>query len=333
MNQTFRPPRRQFLKLAPASLLLTGAAVALHAPAARAQAFPAKPVTLIVPYPAGGATDVQMRALALATSKRLGQPIVIVNQPGVGGTLGPAAMARTASPDGYTISVINAALFRLPHIQRVSYNALTDFTFIMGLNSYVYGVSVAADSRWKRVEDMIAYARANPGKVSIASVGNGTSGHIATERLAKMAGIKVNFVPFKGGADALVALIGGHVDAMIEAGWGAMAESGKVRLLAVALNERLKRWPQVPTLKELGYDIAIQSEVGLAGPKGMPPAVVQALHDAFKASLSDPGYQQALQAESMPNVYLSTAEYRQYAQTQFASDKRFVEELGIRLAD
>ncbi len=131
-----------------------------------------------------------------------------------------------------------------------------------------------------------------------------------------MAGIKVNFVPFKGGADALVALIGGHVDAMIEAGWGAMAESGKVRLLAVALNERLKRWPQVPTLKELGYDIAIQSEVGLAGPKGMPPAVVQALHDAFKASMSDPGYQRALQAESMPNVYLSTADYRQYAQTQ-----------------
>jgi tripartite-type tricarboxylate transporter receptor subunit TctC len=286
---------------------------------------------MIVPFPAGGATDVQMRALCLAASKTLGQPIVIQNQPGVSGTLGPAAMARSAPRDGTTLALITPAVFRLPHLQPVSYEPLSDFTYIIGLTSYVYGVSAAAGSPWKTFADFVVHAKANPGKVNVASVGTGSLGQITVRRLERIAGIQLNFIPFKGGADALAALLGGHVDVMIEAGWGAMAEAGKVRLLAVAEDHRLKRWPAVPTLRELGYDITVQSEVGIAGPKGIEPRIVSVLHDAFRQATSDPAYLRALESESMPNRYMNTADYQHYAAAQYAGDKRLVAELGIRL--
>ncbi|MEM5278134.1 tripartite tricarboxylate transporter substrate binding protein [Cupriavidus taiwanensis] len=329
-----RPPdarRRALLKAMPAAALAPAMAAFGLPATVRAQAWPTRPITLIVPFTAGGATDVQMRALCLAASKTLGQPIVIQNQPGVSGTLGPAAMARSAARDGYTLALITPALFRLPHLQPVSYDAIQDFTYIIGLTSYVYGISVPAGSPWQRFGEFVGYARANPGKVNVAAVGTGSLGQITVRRLEQQAGIRLNFIPFKGGADALAALLGGHVDVMIEAGWGAMAEAGKVRLLAVAEPQRLKRWQAVPTLRELGYDITVQSEIGIAGPRALGPAVVATLHDAFRQATSDPAYVRALEAESMPNRYMSTADYQHYAASQFASDKRLVAELGIRL--
>lgn len=293
--------------------------------------YPSRPISMIVPFTAGGPTDTQFRALCLAASRVLGQSIVVENRPGVSGTLGPATMARTAARDGYTLALITPALFRLPHLQQVSYDAMNDFTYIVGLTSYVQGVSVAADSRWKTFADFIAYARANPGKVSVASVGSGSLGQITVARLARAAGVKLNFVPFKGGAEANIALLGGHVDAMIEAGWGAMAEAGKLRLLAVAEPQRLKRWPQVPTLRELGYDITVQSVIGIAGPRGLDPAVVATLRDAFRIASTDAGYQRALDTESMPNRFLDTPAYQAYAAEQFASDKRNLAELNLTL--
>jgi tripartite-type tricarboxylate transporter receptor subunit TctC len=299
--------------------------------AARADTYPSKPITMILPFPAGGPTDSQVRALSLAASRVLGQPIVVENRPGVSGTLGPASMARTAARDGYTLALITPALFRLPHLQPVSYDAMHDFTYIVGLTSYVQGVAVAQDARWKTFDAFVAYARANPGKVSVASVGTGSLGQITVSRLSRAAGIKLNFVPFKGGAEATVALLGGHVDAMIEAGWGAMAEAGKLRLLAVAEPQRLKRWPAVPTLRELGYDITVQSEIGIAGPRGVDPKIVATLQDAFRKASTDAAYQRALDTESMPNRFMGTAEYQQYAVDQFASDKRNLAELNLAL--
>lgn len=293
--------------------------------------FPSKPITLLLPFTAGGATDVQIRALAQAASQTLRQPVVVVNQPGVAGTMAPAAMARSAAPDGYTISMIPSTLFRLPHVQKVNYDPVADFTYIIGVTSYSFGIVVAADAPWKTLPELIAAAKATPDKISFGAIGQGSSGHIGISRLSRAAGFPLNYIPFKGASEVVQATMGGHIQVMTEAGWGSMVEAGKLRLLAVMDEQRSPRWPQVPTLKELGYDIAVRSPVGLAGPKGMSPQVVKTLHDAFLAASSDPQFLKALEVQGQPAVHMDSEQYRRFAIAQTASDKRFVEELGFKL--
>jgi tripartite-type tricarboxylate transporter receptor subunit TctC len=299
--------------------------------AARADTFPSKPITLILPFPPGGATDVQIRALAAAASRELGQPIVIVNRPGVGGTLGPASMAQSAAPDGYTVSLVAATLFRLPHLMKVSFDPTTDFTYLICLTGYTNGIVVRQDAPWKNLQELLAHAKASPGAVSYGSTGKGSGGHIAMERLAKSAGVEFNFIPYKGMAEETAALLGGHLMVISDPGWGSQAESGKARVLATLGDNRLKRWPQVPTLRELGHDIVVNSPIGLAGPKGMDPKVVKVLHDAFRKAMADPAYNRALEQNDQVHLYMGSEEYRKYAIEQTAREKRFVQELGIKL--
>ena len=296
-----------------------------------AEAFPTKPITLILPFPPGGATDVQLRALALAAQRELGQPIVIVNRPGVGGTLGPAAMAQSAAPDGYTISLIAATLFRLPHLMKVSYDPVADFSYLICLTGYTNGLLVRQDAPWKTVQDLLADARKQPGAISFGSTGRGSSGHIAMERLARAAGVQFNFIPYKGMAEETAALLGGHLMVISDPGWGALAESGKARVLATLGEARLKRWPEVPTLRELGFDLVVNSPIGLAGPKGMDPKVVKVLHDAFRKAMADPAFNRALEQNDQVPLYLSAEDYSRYAAEQTAREKVFVQELGLKL--
>lgn len=320
--------RRAFLQAISAGVVLGAASFPSRA---SLQQWPNRPITLIVPFSAGGPTDTQMRALAAAVSQEVGQPIIVVNQPGVSGTLGPAAMARSAAADGYTFCLITPALFRLPHLQQVSYDALTDFTYIIGLSSYVYGISVATDAPWKTLEEFVTHARANPGRINVAGVGMGSLGQITTRRFSEKAGLDLNYVPFKGGVDATTALAGGHVDVMIEAGWGSMAAAGKLRLLAVAEPERLQDWKDVPTLVELGYDVVVESRIGLGGPRGLDPEIVTLVHDAFARGAADPAFQRALAIESMPYRPMQTADYQNYVAEQFESDRRSIRDLGLAL--
>ncbi len=315
----------------PVILLATFAAVWPGVAKAQGQSFPSKPITLILPFPPGGATDVQIRALAQAASKELGQPIVIVNRPGVGGTLGPAGMAQSAAPDGYTISLVAATLFRLPHLMKVSFDPVTDFTYLICLTGYTNGILVRQDAPWKTLQELLAYARANPEAVSYGSTGRGSGGHIAMERLAKAAGVHLNFIPYKGMAEETAALLGGHLMVISDPGWGSLAESGKARVLATLGDSRLKRWPQVPSLKELGHDIVVNSPIGLAGPRGMDPKVVQVLHDAFRKAMADPVYTRALEQNDQVPLYMGSEEYKKYAALQTAREKVFVQELGIKL--
>lgn len=315
------------------ALLMTGALLGGMTawPALASDAWPTKPINLVVPFPPGGPTDTLLRALATALGKDLGQPVVVMNQPGAGGTLAPSHMARNAAADGYTLAMITPAVFRLPHLQKVNYDVANDFTYVAGLTSYVYALSVPTNSRFKSLDEAIAFAKANPGKLSVAVVGSGTLGHIATHRLQKLAGIELNHVPFKGGADAVTALLGGHVDVMLEAGWGAMANGGKLRLLAVAEEQRLPRWPQVPTLKEAGYDIVVRSTIGLAGPRNLPAPIVAKLEQGLKKATQDAAYVRALDVESMPNRFEGSQAYRQYALAQYESDRRSMRELGLAM--
>jgi tripartite-type tricarboxylate transporter receptor subunit TctC len=297
---------------------------------AQAQAFPSRPITLIVPFPPGGATDVQARALGTAMSKSLGQPVIIVNTPGVAGTLAPATMARSAAADGYTVSFVPASLFRLPHLQKVSYDPRTDFTYIAGVTSYTYGFVVPSTSPWK-LADLLAEAKKRPGEISYGSIGIGGSGHIAMERFARENNIKLNFIPFKGAADLTQAAIGGHIQMISDGSLGTMVDTGKLRVIATMGPTRAERFSDAPTLKESGSQVVVHSVLGIAGPKGMPPAVVQVLQDAIREGMNDPTFRKALESQAQPVEYLSSAQYTEFAKNQYESDKTFVQQLGIKL--
>jgi tripartite-type tricarboxylate transporter receptor subunit TctC len=301
------------------------------ATAAQAQQFPTRPVTLIVPWPAGGSTDIGMRALAAATEKHLGQSIVIENKPGAAGTIGPANMAASARPDGYTVAQLPITVFRMPFIQKTSFDPTKDFTYIIHVTGYTFGVVVRADAPWKTFNELIEYARANPGKLNYGTPGAGTSLHITMEQIAKMKGVKWTQVPFKGVADSMNALLGGHIHVTSDStGWAGAVNAGAARLLVTWGAERTKNWPDVPILKEVGIDLISNSPFGIGGPKGMDPAVVKILHDAFKKGMEEQSYKDAMVKLDQEAYYLDTAAYRDFAMKQISEQKQLVEELGLR---
>ena len=297
----------------------------------RAQDFPTKPVTLIVPWPAGGSSDLALRAFAESAQKHLGQPIIIENRAGASGTLGPAQMAATAKPDGYTVSQIPITVFRLPYMTKTTFDPTKDFTYVAGLTGYTFGVVVQSKSPWKTFQELIDYAKANPGKVKYGTPGTGTSLHIGMEQIAKQVGVKWTQVPFKGAAETNAALLGGHVDAVADStGWRALVESGDFRLLVTWGAERTKNWPDVPTLKDLGIKLVANSPYGIAGPKGIDPKVVQKLHDAFAKAVQDPLYLESLRKFDQELAYLNTADYERHAVEQIEEAKKLIADLGLK---
>ncbi len=292
--------------------------------------YPARPVTLIVPFPAGGPTDRHMRTLADIAGKQLGQPIIVENKPGAGGTLGPGAMARTAKPDGYTITQFPMSMLRMAHMQKTAWNPVTDFTYIIGVSGYTFGFTVRSDSPYKSFNEYIAAARKTPGKIEYGSTGIGSSPHLLMEELAENAKVTLNHVPFKGNADLQQALLGGHVAAQSDAsGWDTYVNGGQMRLLMTFGEKRTQRWPDVPTAKELGYGVVSTSPYGLAGPKGMDSAVVRKLHDAFKKAMDDPRHVEVLRQLNQDAWYRSGADYAQWAREAFAKDRLLIERLGL----
>jgi tripartite-type tricarboxylate transporter receptor subunit TctC len=309
-------------------LVRIAAVVALCAsPYAWAQGFPTKPITLVCPWPPGGSTDTHLRQFATIAAKHLGQNVVVENRPGASGMLGPVAVSRMA-PDGYNISQLPVSAFRVPHIQKVDWDPLKDFTYIIGITGYTFGVVVKSDSQWKTLQDVIAYAKANPGKFSYSSTGNGTSPHLLVEELAMKTGVQLLHVPFKGNADSTQALMGGHVMAQSDAtGWGRHVDAGAFRLL-VTFGEKRTKWG-APTAKELGIDIVSYSPYGFIGPKGMDPKVVKILHDAFRKTLDDPEHMKVLAQLDQVYWYKSSDEYRQWAADTLKAERATIERVGL----
>ncbi len=302
--------------------------LAAFAAPALAQNYPSRPITLIVPWPAGGSTDTHLRKLGELASKHLGQPIIIENKPGFGGMLGPSAMAKSAAPDGYTLSQLTVGAFRTPHMQKVDWDPLRDFTYIIGVSGYAFGVVVKTDSPFKTFNDLIAYARANPGQMSFGSTGTGTSPHLLMEEVAAKAGVQFLHVPFKGNADSTQALMGGHVMAQSDAtGWGKFVDAGTFRLLVTFGNERT-RWG-APTAKELGYDVVSYSPYGIVGPKGMDAKIVKVIHDAFKKAIDDPENQRVLQQLDQVYWYKNSEDYAKWAAEEYVSERALIERLGL----
>lgn len=297
----------------------------------RAQEFPNRPIALIVPWPAGGTTDIGMRALATATEKHLPQKIVIENRPGAAGVLGPQQVAQNAAPDGYTLVQIPLTVFRYPFMRKTTLNPESDFTYIIGVTGYTFGVVVRNDAPWKTFQEVLAYAKANPGKVNYGTPGAGTTLHITMEQIAGKQGIKWTHVPFKGTAETTGALLGGHIDAVADAsGWAPLVKSGQLRLLVIWNAARSKNYPEVPTLRETGVDLVSNSPFGIAGPKGMDAKTVKILHDAFKKGAEEPSYIESMQKLDQEAAYMSSDAYRRYALETLVEQKKLIEDLGLK---
>jgi tripartite-type tricarboxylate transporter receptor subunit TctC len=293
-----------------------------------AQAFPSKPITLICPWSAGGPTDLHVRKLAEIATRHLGQPVIVENRPGGTGMNGPATMARIAKPDGYTISQLAISAYRVPYMQKVDWDPIADFSYIIGVSGYTFGIVVKSDSPLKSFQDLLAYAKANPGKLSYGTPGTGSSLHLAMEEIAAKVGVQFLHVPFKGQADSAAALMGGHIMAQVDStGWARQVDAGAFRLLAT-LGDRRTRW-NAPTVKELGIDTVSNSPYGLVGPKGMPQPVVKRLHDAFKLAIDDPEHLKTLQQLDQLYWYKSSEDYAKWAAETFKAERATIERVGL----
>jgi tripartite-type tricarboxylate transporter receptor subunit TctC len=297
---------------------------------ARADTFPSKPITLILPFPPGGSFDPILRALCNAAAQDLGQPIVLMHKPGGGGVTGTASLATMTEADGYTVAVMHNSVIRQPLLMKTAWDPLKDFSYLIGLAGLSTGVTVAADSKWQTLPELLADAKARPGAISWGNVGAISVNRIYAERLAKSAGARFNMIPFKGGSEAFQALLGHHVDVYGDPGFGPMAVSGKVRLLATFTEQRLKRWQQVPTVKELGHNLVIESVIGLVAPKQLDPAIAARLHAAFKKATDDPEYRRMLEEFDLYPHYRSAQEYRAYAEAQLVKEKVMLDESGFK---
>ena len=321
-------PRREALgRLLAASAGLAGVTAASPA---RANTFPSKPITLILPFPPGGSFDPILRALCNAAAQDLGQPIVLMHKPGGGGVTGTATLATMTESDGYTLSVMHNSVIRQPLLMKTAWNPLTDFSYLIGLAGLSTGVAVAADAKWQTLPELLAGAKARPGAISWGNVGAISVNRIYAERLAKAAGARFNMIPFKGGSEAFQALLGHHLDVYGDPGFGPMAVSGKVRLLASFTEQRLKRWPQVPTVKELGHDLVVESAIGLVAPKNLDAAIATRLHAAFRKAADDSEYRRMLDEFDLTPHYRPAQAYRAYAEAQMVKEKTMLDESGFK---
>jgi tripartite-type tricarboxylate transporter receptor subunit TctC len=312
--------------------LMAGMAGALATPALAQARFPDRPLRMMVPWTPGGATDIQMRALCEQAARRLGQPIIVENKPGAGGSLAAQFLAREARADGYTLAQMSNGTFRMPLMQeRPQWDPMQDFTWVIRLVGYMGGVVVRRDAPWKTMQELLADARANPGKFNYGTPGANTT-DIQMTRLARLAGIDWVTVPFRGAAPNLQALLAGDIHFSAEtSAWADMALEGRVRPLAVWMSERASRFPNVPTLREIGYDVLGESTYGIGGPRGLDPGVVRVLHDAFKEALFDPAHLAVIARFDMPVRYLNSADYAVAAAAHYEDERKTVQELGLKL--
>jgi tripartite-type tricarboxylate transporter receptor subunit TctC len=291
--------------------------------------FPTKPITFVIPYPAGGSTDVTGRVLVDAAKKHLNQPIICENKSGGGGTVGPA-LVLAKPPDGYTVGVSSGAVTIAWHMGKLNFNPLTDPTYIIRYTAYVFGMVVRADAPWKTIQEFVKYAKENSGKVTYGTPGVGTNPHLAVEELGILTGIKLTHMPFKGGAECNAALLGGHIDAVSDStSWGPMVDAGKFKLLVAYGDQRMARYPNVPTLKESGYNMSYSSPMMIIGPKGMPQPVVQKLHDVLKKAMEAPEFLEILKKYDMVPVYLNPEDCTKAVAKESEQIKRIVEKLGL----
>ena len=321
------PSRRRCLSWAVA------AAAASHLPAVAARAsgpFPSRPIQLIVPWPPGGATDLALRVLCEEVQPLLGQPVVVINKPGAGGTQ-VAPLLKMAEPDGHTIGQVPVTVYRHALMNHVPWDPRHDLSPILQVSGVTFGVLVPAASTFRTWGDLIDWALAHPGELIVGSTGIGTTAHLAMEDVLMRHGIRPVHVPYRGTADQMLAVAGGQIMVGVNStGFVPWLEQGKVRLLATFNAARNPRWPEVPTLRELGYANAVHSSPwGLAAPRGTPPEVVQRLHDSFAKAMFSERHQRELARYDQTLEYLNTRDYRQALIETVEREKRLLARMNL----
>jgi tripartite-type tricarboxylate transporter receptor subunit TctC len=309
--------------------LLAGFACALAlAPAIAETGYPTRPIELVVPYPAGGGTDVLGRAFAVAAVKHVPQPLVVMNKPGASGAIGWADTIN-GKADGYKIVLLATDLMTQPNMgfTRITYE---DFTPIARLNYDPAAITVRADAPWKTVEEFVAAAK--KGDFKIGNGGNGSTWHLAAAAIEDKTGAKFNHIPYAGANPAILALLGGHLDAITvsAAETYAYVSSGKLRTLGVMSEQRIKGFEQAPTLKERGLDISIGTWRGLAVNKATPPEIVAALRAATAKVVNEPSLREALDKQNMGYAYADGDAFGQVMAKDHAFYKALIQKLGLK---
>ena len=311
-------------------LATLGAAAATVAPRLQAAGFPERPITFICPWPAGGTADMTMRALCTAASKVLGQTIVVENKAGASGMLGLRTLA-SARPDGYTIGQIPISVARFSQLGSVPVDPLKDLTYLARTSGQTFGIAVRADSPYQTLKDFVAAAKAAPGKVTYGSAGIGGATHVGMEEFALVAGIQLNHIPYKGGAPALQDLLAGQIEALADSSsWAPHVKAGKLRLLATWGEKRTQDFPDVPTLKDVGYDLVVDAPNGVGAPKGLDAAIEKRLREAFKVAAASAEFTAACDKIDAPLMYLDGPDYEKYVAATYRRETQLIERLKLR---
>ena len=301
---------------------------------AAAQApYPSKPITMIVPFPPGGLADIVARPLAEAMSRDLGQPVVIENKGGAGGGIG-MGLAAKAPPDGYTVLLALSSFSVLPEadalLGRAPMYSFASLRPIARITADPTVLAVRAEAPWKTVKDFVEDAKKRPGAINYGSSGNYGTMHVPMEILSQNAGIKMTHVPFTGAGPAVIALLGGQIDA-VSSGPATVLQhvkAGKLRVLAHWGNSRLEALPDVPTLKEAGYDAEYAQWSGLFVPAGTPEAIVQRLRAAARTAANDAKVKEVILNAGSPILYQDTPDFEKYVQADVRRMADVVKKIG-----
>jgi tripartite-type tricarboxylate transporter receptor subunit TctC len=295
-------------------------------------AYPERALTVIAPHPAGGDTDQVARAITEAARKDFPKGIAVVNRAGGGGTIGIGEVIR-ARPDGYTLaSAPIAPLVVGPQRVQTPYKTAEDYQPIIRMVKSAYTIAVQKDRPWKTFQELIVYSQANPGKVRIGMAGEGTISHLAVARLLRLAKVDMTVVPFTGGAESVTALLGGHIDVNSQATSEIIAhvQAGSVRLLASMDDKRSPSLPDLPTLKEFGFDVTSIIDHSIIGPKGLSPAIISFLHGTFKRAMNDPVFRKTMEQRYYEIGYEGPEDLKKRLLQAYESYGKILEELGLK---
>jgi tripartite-type tricarboxylate transporter receptor subunit TctC len=243
--------------------------------------YPTKPVTLLCGFAPGGAGDIQARALAAGLEPVLGKPVVVLNKPGATGSI-MMALLKTSKPDGYTIALTPASLAVTPYFQKVEYDITKDFTYLAAMNAFAPPLTIRADAPWKTLKEFIDYGKANPNQLKIGTSGMQGSSAIMTKYVGHLAGVQWTLIPFDSAGPIITAMLGNHIHAGVNNGAQIPhVKAGTLRMLAFYTAERLKDFPEVPTFKELGYEVVTDTLAGIVAPQGLPEPISNRLIEAL----------------------------------------------------
>jgi len=322
----------KFMKRAVGALLTSMLVVA--AGGAAAQAYPAKPIRLIVPFPPGGATDILGRMVGQRLGENLGQQIVVENRPGANGTLGLELAAR-AAPDGYTLVIGQAGnlAISISLVGKLPYDPVKDFSPLTLVASTPNVLVVHPSLPIRSVKDLIALARAKPGEINYASAGSGSPGHLAAEQLKKMAGINMVHIPYKGAAPALTDVVAGHASLYFTSPISAQSfvKAGRLRMVAVTSAKRSSSLPDLPTIAEAGFpDFDLTSWWGMLVPAGVSGEIVARIHGEAVRILNAPEMKKRLESQGADAVTSTPEQFSAYIKSEIAKWGKLIRELGVK---